>query len=740
VQVPAWQLSAPLHTLLSRHGVPFSTAVAVQPLAATQLSVVQTFPSLQTSAVPAVQVPFWQVSAPLQRFVSAHEVPFVTGVAVQPVAGLQPSVVHTLPSLQTIAVPAVHTPAWQVSAPLQRFPSGHAVPFATTAFPHTPAVQVSVVQGFESLQSAFTVQELHEGIGAFWQPVTLLQLSVVHAFPSLQLSAEPAAHVPFWHVSAPLQTFASAHGVPFRTAAAVQPKDGLQLSVVHTLPSLQTSAVPAVHVPLWHVSGPLQTFPSEHEVPFSTADVVHPVAGLQPSVVHTLPSLQTSGVPPAHAPPWQDSGPLQTLPSEHAVPLATGVVVQPDVGLQESVVHGFESLQTSGVPAVHAPLWQVSAPLQRFESAHDAPFGRTAFVHTPVTQVSVVHGFESLQSAFTVQEVQPPMGVCWQPVTALHVSVVHASLSLQLSAVPAAQVPLWHASEPLQTLASRHGVPFATGLVVQPKAGLQLSVVHTLPSLQTIGVPAVQLPAWQDSAPLHTLLSRHGVPFRTAVAVQPLAGVQPSVVHAFPSLQTSPVPAVQVPFWQVSAPLQRFESAHDVPFVTGVVVQPVAGLQPSVVHTLPSLQTIGVPAVQTPAWQVSAPLQRFPSGHAVPLGTTALLHTPAAQVSVVHGFESLQSAFTVQELHEGMGACWQPLTELHVSVVHALPSLQLSAVPAAQVPLWQVSAPLHTFASAHGVPLVTGLVVQPKVGLQPSVVHTLPSLQTSAVPAVQVPL
>jgi hypothetical protein len=42
-------------------------------------------------------------------------------------------------------------------------------------------------------------------------------------------------------------------------------------------------------------------------------------------------------------------------------------------------------------------------------------------------------------------------------------------------------------------------------------------------------------------------------------------------------------------------------SAHAVPFATGVVVQPVAGLQPSVVHTLPSLHTIGEPGVHTPA-------------------------------------------------------------------------------------------------------------------------------------------
>jgi hypothetical protein len=69
------------------------------------------------------------------------------------------------------------------------------------------------------------------------------------------------------------------------------------------------------------------------------------------------------------------------------------------------------------------------------------------------------------------------------------------------------------------------------------------------------------------------------------------------------------------------------------------------------------------------------------------LDTTELLHTPAAQVSVVQGFESLQSAFTLQELHDGIGVCWQPLTALHVSVVQALLSLQLSAVPGAQAPL-----------------------------------------------------
>jgi len=66
------------------------------------------------------------------------------------------------------------------------------------------------------------------------------------------------------------------------------------------------------------------------------------------------------------------------------------------------------------------------------------------------------------------------------------------------------------------------------------------------------------------------------------------------------SLQLSAVPAVHTPLWQVSSPLHGLPSAHDDPLGTGALWQPVAGLQLSVVHGLPSLQVTGVPAVQTP--------------------------------------------------------------------------------------------------------------------------------------------
>src|SRR2546425_623224 len=90
-------------------------------------------------------------------------------------------------------------------------------------------------------------------------------------------------------------------------------------------------------------------------------------------------------------------------------------------------------------------------------------------------------------------------------------------------------------------------------------------------------------------------------------------GSQVSMVHGFPSLQLRAGPGVQVPAWQVSAPLHTFPSLHEVPFGTAVCLQPATGSQVSVVHTSLSSQLSGVPAVQVPALQVSAPLHAFPS-------------------------------------------------------------------------------------------------------------------------------
>src|SRR5438093_1979472 len=95
-----------------------------------------------------------------------------------------------------------------------------------------------------------------------------------------------------------------------------------------------------------------------------------PVIGSQASIA---PALQLGGVPGVHTPDWQVSAPLQTLASAHDVPFATAVRRQPAFGSQVSVVHGLLSAQLTGVPGWQTPAWQTSTPLQRLPSLHDAP-------------------------------------------------------------------------------------------------------------------------------------------------------------------------------------------------------------------------------------------------------------------------------------------------------------------------------------------------------------------------------
>ena len=125
------------------------------------------------------------------------------------------------------------------------------------------------------------------------------------------------------------------------------------------------------------------------------------------------------------------------------------------------------------------------------------------------------------------------------------------------------------------------------------------------------------------SSPLHRSSSAHAVPAATGVWLTPVVGSQLSAVHALPSSTTSGVPDWQLPApSHVSSPLHRSPSAHAVPTGTGVWLTPVAGSQLSAVHGFPSSTTGGGPATHVPvALHVSSPLQRSPSGHAVPSGT-----------------------------------------------------------------------------------------------------------------------
>lgn len=92
----------------------------------------------------------------------------------------------------------------------------------------------------------------------------------------------------------------------------------------------------------------MHTLPSfVHAVPFATFECVQPVAGLHPSVVHGLLSLQFGAAPPVHVPDWHVSVVVHAFPSSQPVPFALFCAAQPPGSL-------------------HTPLWHWSANAEQF--------------------------------------------------------------------------------------------------------------------------------------------------------------------------------------------------------------------------------------------------------------------------------------------------------------------------------------------------------------------------------------
>ena len=209
---------------------------------------------------------------------------------------------------------------------------------------------------------------------------------------------------------------------------------------------------------------------------------------------------------------------------------------------------------------------------------------------------------------------------------------MHEFPSSTAGAVPARQVPAWHVSEPLQRLLSAHEAPFARATCFTPSTGSQESAVQGLPSSTDWGVLGVHAPlALHCSTPLQAFESAQLLPAGTGVCVTPLAGVQASVVHGLPSSTSRGEPALQKPIAvHVSCPLQRSLSSQAVPGLTGVCETPPEGSQVSAVHGLPSSVATVVPAWQRPAVQASPVVQLFASLHALPSLFTGLEQVPEA--------------------------------------------------------------------------------------------------------------
>jgi hypothetical protein len=320
-------------------------------------------------------------------------------------------------------------------------------------------------------------------------------------------------------------------------------------------------------------------------------------------------------------------------------------------------VHGSPSSITVEPDATHSPE-ALQAPLVQASTEQDVPSGAGWKVTSPVrgSHVPTLHGFEPsiatgvpgwhapeashvslpLQRSKSLQLEPAVRGVWATPLVGSQLSSVHGLPSSTVTGVPAVQLPLWQVSAPLQRLASAQLVPSTAGVWVTPSVGEQASVLQGLPSSTLRVDPAVHVPETsQVSLPLQALPSLHDVPAATGVCVTPLAASQASVVQGLPSSTVGAAPATQAPLAsQVSGPLQALPSPHDVPASTGVCVAPVAALHASVVQGLPSSTATWAPLAQVPAWQVSFCVQASPSVQVVPSAFAGFEHAPVAESQV----------------------------------------------------------------------------------------------------------
>ncbi len=191
-------------------------------------------------------------------------------------------------------------------------------------------------------------------------------------------------------------------------------------------------------------------------------------------------------------------------------------------------------------------------------------------------------------------------------------SVVHPFPSSQLGGAPTTQTP------PLQTSCWVHASESSQGAVLfvctHPVAGLQLSSVQGLPSLQLSAGPLLHLEPRQLSCVVHASPSSQGS--RLWMLVHPNDGLHPSLVHRFPSSHSRAGPPVHPPPEQLSCVVHALPSSQGAVF--WVWVHPVAESHPSSVHALPSLQLFAGPS-HVPLAQASGAVHASPSLQAVPV-------------------------------------------------------------------------------------------------------------------------
>ncbi|MCC6620079.1 MAG: hypothetical protein IT385_02420 [Deltaproteobacteria bacterium] len=241
---------------------------------------------------------------------------------------------------------------------------------------------------------------------------------------------------------------------------------------------------PGTHWPPAHASPSVHALPSLHSPAVGLKR--QPAMGSQLSAVHGFWSLHAMSTP-AHCPPWHWSLPVHALPLLQGRLLAT--LAQPVTGLHASKVHGFWSSQLLGTPK-HRPFWHWSTSVHGFWSWQNVPLRAATGRHWAVSgsHVFLTHAVSPVGLQATTVSGSTTQRRLAQRSVPLHrspsskvaqsASVVH---SHRLG--PGSHTPAPHVSSTVHGLPSSQGLPSVAGPLEQvPLSGLQVSIVHALPS------------------------------------------------------------------------------------------------------------------------------------------------------------------------------------------------------------------------------------------------------------------
>lgn len=462
------------------------------------------------------------------------------------------------------------------------------------------------------------------------------------------------------------------------------------------------------------------------------------------------------------SPPLHESPIVQGLPSLHMAPSASAAV-QPVAMSQLSTVHGLPSSHITAVAPVHKEPAQCSPSVHALLSVQAAAFPKCT--QAPVSHASSVQGLPSLQLGVNpcthaprrqaspkVQEspslqVAPSALTEAQPDVGAHVSVVQGLPSLQGVVEAPTHPPPAQCSPMVQALPSVQSVSFGT-CKQSPRA--QLSFVHTLKSSQGNGAPLTQTAPAHASPNVHGLLSLHAAA-SAFVQRQPDVVSQLSTVQGLASSQDAALAPTHAPPAQCSPVVHALLSVHAA--ATGRCTH-LPATHASLVQGFSSSQSGYAPLTQIPPLHKSPKVHGSLSAQGCPSAFVEAQPVSVSHVSVVHGLPSSQvtlfapaqlpprqcspAVHALLSVHVAAFGAWTQLPPAHVSFVHGFWSSQFGYGPLLHLLAPQRSPNVQGSPSLQAMPSAE-LAVQPIAASQLSTVHGLPSSQVTMTPGAQLP-